>query len=379
MTNSPFVAFIPVPGINECCSLSRCWRNHYRANFWRSPPISPVLPERFTYEGTNGDTSLPDWLRYHSAVGAIAGRYCATDRRLVIAVAVPTRAYCAAFTALGAITANASGDEIFVESESQFKQLCELRHNAAVLLRKGKRKLKGRYTGVDTLEKNGIPTPHVRIQVNSRAGGGTTHLISPELAHRVEISVGNRQELPKQQKGHRIKSSIEFVDEFFPDHSLDNVALKSRLLCAIVGRANTLMREMKDTRLAVQNPEQQETARGTLQDVVRIRSFGAETDHFLAEVVPADSKTMETDEAPPVVVFDGSYGFLKQRSRWPQSNLVVVLDRTEPGFDDAVNTQNENYMKRRAADDQLEELGSLPDAPPGVEIVAFEEKCGCKS
>lgn len=337
-----------------------------------------MLPDQFIYEDADGgDQPLPGWLRYHSAVGAIAGRYSVNGRRLVIAAAVPTRAYCAAFNSLGVVTANASADGVFVESELHFQRLRQLPFGAAVLYRQKSKKLKGRLEGSDTVpQKDGTEKPCVRIRVHNRGSGGLTHLVYAENAHKVEIVGGVQGELPKKQKGRRVKSSIEFVDEFFPNESLESVALKSRVLCAIVGRANALLREMKETKLAVQSSDKQQVTRGTLQDVVRIRAFaGNEADHFLADVVPVDSKTVDLDDSPPVVVFDGAAGFLKQRSKWPLSNLVVILDRTEPGFDDAVAAQNETYMKRRVGDNEVEGLASLPDAPPGVEIVAFEERC----
>lgn len=342
--------------------------------------VSSAIPDQFHYDDVGEVRPLPDWARYFAAAGELAARYRNDGQRIVIAIAVPTRSHCAAFAALGAVTASASSADVFIASESQFEHLRELRHGAAVRLRKGNKALKGRFTGIEQLANNGVGKPYARIQVQSRGGGSLTHLVPPESAGRIEIVAGTRRELPKQQKGHRIRSSIEFADEFFPDRSLERLALKSKVLCAIVGRANALVKEIEETQLSVRSAEDEASVHGTLQDVVRIRSFGSETDHFLAEVVPVDSSSDESgDEVPPVVIFDGAYGFLKKRSSWRQSNALVIVDRTENYFDSAVDTLNQDFAKRRIDGEGDSKYDGLPSAPPGVELFAYEERSGCSS
>ena len=70
------------------------------------------------------------------------------------------------------------------------------------------------------------------------------------------------------------------------------------------------------------------------------------------------------------VVFDGALGFLKWGQMWHGRHQVVILDRTEPYFDDAISAINTRFSQNRT-DGEVALPGS--DAPPGGEVLAFRE------
>jgi hypothetical protein len=70
------------------------------------------------------------------------------------------------------------------------------------------------------------------------------------------------------------------------------------------------------------------------------------------------------------VVFDGALGFLRWGQLWHGRHQVIMLDRTEPYFDDAISAINTRFSQNRTGGD-----GALPGsaAPPGGEALAFRE------
>ncbi len=286
---------------------------------------------------------------------------------------MPTRAYCAAFTALGVVTQLASESDIFVHKDEHFECLLNLRPGTAVHLEINGRKVKGIFEGAGSHEFKGDEHRHVKIRVKSRKAGGQTRCISAKDAHKIEVLTESTDELPDRQKGHRVTTTTEFADRFFPQ-TLDSSASSSEILCAIVGRASALVEEIRETKLTICDSD--EKLAGSLQDVIRIRSFSGEREHFLADVLPSDRPTSEPlSNVPPVVLFDGAAAFLSRRNDWRDSNWIVLVDRTEPNFESAVDVLNQDYLAARTtAVDLSPEFSDLPDAPPSVELFAYRVK-----
>ena len=70
---------------------------------------------------------------------------------------------------------------------------------------------------------------------------------------------------------------------------------------------------------------------------------------------------------PNIIIFDGANSFLKSRDDWLESHAIILLDRTENHFQEAIDTLNQDYINR--SNDFLLKQFSLPF---GVEIVAYK-------
>lgn len=301
-----------------------------------------------------------------------------------MSVAVPTRAYCAAFTALGVVMEQATTDGVFVKTQQHFDRLSALPLQSDVYYRDGDRKLKGKIVEVGSMERNLKEERFIKVQVQparrefTKVGqaGGKTYIVWPEFAHNVENATKAHGELPSQQKGQSVRENADFASHFF-ENQLSGVALDSQVLCTIVGRSNSLVREIKETKLALQTPEEDKQIAGALQDIIRIRRFGRESEQYFAEVVPLDAtQDQPGSESSPIVIFDGSTSFLKRRDDWRGSSWIVIVDRTEQLFDEAVEVLNQDYLKRRKINSEIDSVFSLlPDAPAGVELFAYMETC----
>lgn len=114
-------------------------------------------------------------------------------------------------------------------------------------------------------------------------------------------------------------------------------------------------------------------ADGLLQDVLRADRFVTDNQSYRSTIVPVGSAPPTGDviaNREMAVVFDGALGFLKRADMWAGSHQVVILDRTEPYFDDAISAINAKFSQNHADGDS-----ALPgaDAPAGGEVLSFRE------
>jgi hypothetical protein len=107
--------------------------------------------------------------------------------------------------------------------------------------------------------------------------------------------------------------------------------------------------------------------------VLRVNRFVVGDQSYRTALVPVGSSTPSADVISKVemgVVFDGAAGFLKWGTLWQHQHQVIILDRTELYFDDAITAINSRFSQNRAdAEPSLPVAG----APPGGEVLAFRE------
>ena len=165
-------------------------------------------------------------------------------------------------------------------------------------------------------------------------------------------------------------SRSEFIAQVFQGADLWNFVTKSTLDCVILGNVGSLVQEATATKLSV-GSRGQEVSAGTLRDILRIRKlYDNNKEAFRSDIFPVNVRdhAMPSETiSPHLVVFDGAVSFLKWRHKWSHCNWVVILDRTEPRFTEAVQIVNEEYLSR------ISDCGlRLPQPPPlSVELVAF--------
>lgn len=326
------------------------------------------LPVELCYEDNDDWSLAPAWCDYFSMLGASAS--CASEtNRIVAAVALPTRAYVAAFVAVGVVT-SAAAAELFETAERHFQEIIALRPRSSVFFREKKnervRRLKGHYLGRDEQGR-------ARIQVEKN---GRIHLVTRERANEVElIKDSPNNKLPKRQIGKRVNLNASFIERFFSSGDVASNAFNSSVFCAIVGVRNTLEQEITTTRFTVERKsESSTTARGTLQDILKVRAFAGENAPFFSDVFPSSIPPDSDLHSPRVVVLDGSNAYLRHQYSWPHANLVVLLDRTETAFEDAAHALNANYIESDTRNDGILDPDTFPAAPPSVETVFYEER-----
>jgi len=327
--------------------------------------VSDIL---YYNDGSKRET-VPSWAQFFIELGSITSSSTRSGLRLVVGVAIPTRSYAAALTGFGIVTTRSTLPVDGITAQEYFKQLCRLEVGTAVSLIRGNRKLKGVFTGCMHISGE----DRIGVRVHDVEAGGLTHLISAKDSFKVEVSISEFEKLPKKQTGKLVPPLSSFARCFISKNQVQTFARQSRLECVLLGRINAFKSEIIQTGFATKTSKQY-LAEGTLQDVLRVRRFMKEGEHFRSEVFRVDGKRPPiTDFANPyITIFHGATGFLKWRDSQLSSNWIVLLDRTEPYFGDAAALLIQGDNLNRIDDESLQ---NLPPVPQGVEIVSYYELC----
>lgn len=332
--------------------------------------MSVLAPVNLHFEDSGEWHSLPEWAEYFINIGKHLSSAENSTSRIVTAIVVPTRAYCAAFVSLGMIISDAAARDR-QSAVTHFENLFDMPVGTPVIFRPSTGKiLKGLLQGPE--EYNGML--YVRVQVQSRdarTGGGLTHLIDESRSLQVQPAKHSGK-LPKKQGAENKRYANAFVDGLLGEADPVQLGIRSKLICALVGKKNVLEHEIRHTPLAL-HANGYCRAEGQIQDVLRVDRFVASEQSYRSALVPVGSSQPSgdvTDKIEMGVIFDGAAGFLKWGTMWPGQHQIIILDRTELYFEDAINAINSRFTQNRA-DAEPTLLGS--NAPPGGEVLAFRE------
>ncbi len=337
----------------------------------------------------NGEYApLPSWGNSLLRLGQHIGQTGGSDNCSVVCLVLPTRAFGAALLSfgvvLGRLAATRGDDET---SKEHVEHLSNLRMGDSVTILDGARRTKGEFRGIKT-SANGAAMICVRQPVAK--GGGLTRWFIPEYCAVSRLPSGGILLVPGQAPAENLIPNPTFVSRFLPEERLLPFATRSVMECLVIGNLNVLRSETTDTVFAsycepdgtrgAGEPQQlrRETesegawAEGKLHDILRTRRFLGENRTYRADVLAAQARTTPdrvADAEDAVVVFDGAMAFLKWSSYCSPACKIVLLDRTEPRFDDAVQQINAKYVMRTgdAADLMIRPLAA------GIETVAYRE------
>lgn len=326
-----------------------------------SGPENP-LPRGVCFIAEERHRQLPDWAHFYVTLGSFLSCNEDAGSRVVVGLALPVRTFSAVFCALGLIRSLAlKRQENVDQAATHFEYLLSLPVDTPVTYRKGRTRYRGKLK----------PRPRQRelgIQVENERGGNTTIIItSPKAALRISPLDVEEIRLPMNQQGRQIRTATSFIEAFVPGGDAAAYLSRSSLDTLIVGRINLLKREICDTRFAL------DKATGSLQDVLRVRRFLGSGEMYRSEICTSAGNRAPTfpgEMVPHTVIFDGARGFLKWQSDMQDSHRVVMLDRSDPEFDDAVNLLMQQSMSRLGDVD----LSALPKPPAGVELIAYRTR-----
>lgn len=318
---------------------------------------------------------LPSWGQFFITLGADIYKTLDPDRRLVVAIAVPTRAYAAVLLALGVI-ANGSGAG---NGAAHVDQISELVIDTPVFLFKeqtdGMHRAKGLYKGCSLKNTGGEELFYIKVQLD-RAGDANREFPLTMWPF-IQVAAFPVESMPARETWRQVTVEDPFTALAVGRRHAKDLAMRSRLECVIVGQASALNREIVDTPFAVRGQDDL-FVEGRLQDLVRARRFSSGLEAFRSDVIATDNSDMGKATgslSPPLAILDGSAAYLKWRHMFRGSNRVVVLGRADRAFEEAVHTLNDEYTLER--DVTLEGDGDIDlgfeAVPPGVDVMAFWE------
>ncbi len=327
------------------------------------------------YLGREAYQPLPSWGHFFISLGADIYETIDPNRRLVIGIAVPSRAYAAVLIALGMI-ANGSGTG---NGAAHVDRLSNLAIDTPLFLFKeqadGMHRAKGLYKGCSLKNIGGTEVFYIKVQLDR---AGHAHREFPlTMWPSIQVAAFPVESMPAGERWSKVTVENPFATLAVGSRQAKDLAMRSRLECVILGQANALSRETVDTPFAVRDQDGL-FVEGRLQDLVRAHRFSSGMEAFRSDVLPTDNPDMDKAAgslAPPLAILDGSAAYLKWRHMFRGTNRVVVLDRADRGFEAAVHTLNDEYTLER--DVTLERDGDADPGfeavPPGIDVMAFWE------
>ena len=343
---------------------------------------------KLRYATVEGSAKLPAWANFYLELGSflISQLEQASERR-VLGVAIPTRAFSAVFCAVGAVVGSIATGDVQPNDDEHFAQLCEAPCGTHIKFRDRDKKGKDRLLDGILLGSQEITSPlkgstgpvrmlQIQLEKSSMqdpAAGGLRRYIPRERARdvtlaNVEITL-TANSLPVGQKGAILAPTSDFARAVLGSHAITEFERESHMTCLLIGSQTALRNEVT---VPVFQTDAGQT--GTLSDLLRIRRLVGVTRPFRSDLFAANSRRPPRFPAernrPDLVIFDGSLGFLKWRDYFPSSHWLVLLDQTEPGFEEGLQTLNNHYIQRNGTDPNLDDFPSLPD---GVELIFFQE------
>lgn len=318
--------------------------------------------DRWHCEAKEAWQPLPSWCSGYIALGQCMARHNQNGTRLVTGLAAPTRAYAAAFTATGYVLARAALAIAQVDCAEHFQKLCNLPPQTPVTYQENNRILKAIFEGCE--EHDG--KRYIVIRVNREHA---RRKVPASLAANIQISEKQFVNLPKHQIGTAL-NDVPLLSACKVNFDIGEFCRHSRLEATMIGNRKMLLHELNAPLAA--KADNGEFRIGTLQEVLRIKGRVAAGLGYRANLRSDREAKVKPDasEIPSLVIFDGAAGFLKWRDAWRGSHWIIILDKTEPRFKEAVDTLNQEYLNNRLEDTPL----SLPELPAGVDVLAYEEE-----
>ena len=322
-------------------------------------------PINLHFEDSGHWYSLPEWAEYFIGIGKQLTSASNADTRIVTVIVVPTRAFGAAFVSLGMVISDAASRHRASEA-AHFEMLFDLPPGTHVIYRPRPGKV---FKGILQSPEESDGKLRIRVQVHSRPGY-LTHILDESSAFRVQPAKHSGK-LPKTQ-GSTSRFTNEFVESLIGETDPVQLGVQSKVVCTIVGRKNALEHEIRHTPLAI-HINGHRRVEGQLQDVLRLNKFVAPQQCHRSALVAVGGDAPPSDvinDTEIGVVYDGAAGFLKWGSLRREGHQVVILDRTEPYFEDAISSINNRFSQNSIrGEDALHVTG----APPGGEFLSFRE------
>lgn len=315
----------------------------------------------FYYVQNDNVECLPAWAYFFLGLGYELSGLPNDTWRIVASLALPTRAFASSFTATGFVLGKVEDKSPVDSMQAQF--ILSLKPGTSVYIRTDKnKKLRGivkKFVEFNNKQYISIRTTNMEVRSFS----------IDEYASRITIAE-REVNLPKyQQSGYSIEIPSHFLQNCLSDELALKHILNSSFDVLLVGRKKVIESEVN--KFCFSCKKGNKFATGCMQEILRVRQFSGANKSYRSQCIPSSSiasKSEIGEQVPSVVIFDGAVAYIKLGHKWRSSHQIVLLDRTERQFDEAVELLNQNYSYR------LEDVSNLPiHIPNGVEMMVYKD------
>lgn len=321
------------------------------------------LPRLHYLLSDNTSELLPEWAYFFMQLGYQLASIPNDSYRVVAALAIPTRVFSCSLVTSGIVFARAGRSASLDAAQLQY--IRNLKPNTHVHVRMDdNRKHRGVFQEVKKIQG--------QERIIIRTGRNEMRYFSlEEFASRITVS-DRDVSLPKyQQSGHSIEAPDKFLQCCIGETLAQQHILDSSFEALLVGRKSFLDPELCDTLFICKTSNKFAGAKGCLQEILRVRQFSGANKSYRTQYISPANITPEKEigtQIPPIVVFDGANAYIKLGHKWQSAHQVVLLDRTERQFGDAIELLNQNYTYR------LEGGFKFPmSIPDGIEMTVYRD------
>lgn len=305
---------------------------------------------------------LPEWARFYINLGEAVASYNMNQGRLVLGLAIPTRAFAASLIAAGIVATLSRVPVTSLDENEYFNHFCTLETGTPLVYRCRNRVFQAVFDGVTEFEGE----KRIRLRITNPRGGNLTALLNANQSMGV-TKAKTKHKLPKSQGGRKILADDRFTRSLLPDGvDVYEFASSSRLECLIVGRVKSFYSEAIKTQFAAKSDNK--FLVGNLQALLRIRKFSPRQPYRSDIYHLGQRNAAAPSTLPKFVLFDGSQAYLQCRHFLRQSPWIILLDRTDRSFHEAVHFVNDGYA-RRTGQGALQ----IPAFSSGIEGIVYEE------
>jgi|GEM_PF-1071118 len=334
------------------------------------PPTQYITDNTQFYFLNNNNqwASLPEWGNFLINIGSNIVKSQIGEERFVVGLAIPTRSYAAALVALGVVLAKSVTPINSTTSKEHFERLCKLKQGTRVFYKD----INGWSNAIFDGVCNDYDRPLIRVRTRNLARRmkkkepDLIYFICKEKSQRIKFAPS----YPEIQLGKPLINQ-ESPNNCLGSADAPNFCTTTQLDCVILGHIGILKHEITKIPFAY-SLLGYKFKEGTLQDILRVRRFMSRGEPYRSEILPVcEQKEPKAAEVliSNITIFDGASSFIKWRDYWRNSHWIILLDRTETRFENAVNIINQEYSYRICEGGMQE----IPLIPPGVEIVVYQE------
>ena len=303
---------------------------------------------------------LQPWAQFFLGLGSTLATIRSEKNKFVAALALPTRSYAATL-----IGAGLSCTSFFLNpdiSEKHIELVISLPNGTPVRYLNNGKLIKAIKQEVINYENK------LRIGLMVEGDGNKTIYIDSKDANRIEVSEKQYDRLPMHQKGRDISPPSNLLNELLLNRSYEYV-FRTRVDGLVVGSFNSLQYESQTTLGFIS--EDGMVHQGFLHELFRLKGLQpASCGHrfLLRSAISNVSEELDNGlSADSFVIFDGALGFTKWKEYFHNHSWIVLLDHTEPNFQNAVSQINQEYIYRSDGDAKI----SFPFLPGGIEMMFF--------
>ena len=319
------------------------------------------LTDRLRYIARDKASPLPDWARYLILLGESVGARAGAAGPIMAVASVPVRAFAAVLTSMGVIIRRVLDPGHVLSFEEHFRRICSRGIGTAVTVtRGGTRRFMGRFQGTE----NHDGTSYLRVQLTGKGGGKETLSVPLHHCHRVQLR-SEPYELTDRRLSARASAPTPFLIDCLDERPATKLVERARTDCVLRGHFSVLAPELRDQLFEVNAGRA-----GSLSQILRPKRIIPQgAPHRSIILTLRQSLTTIDSPEPPVLVFDGALSFLRHSKNVTTHNSIVLLDRSEARYDDAVDGVLE-FLRTRGRRFDLPD--SLAEAPRGLDLLLVE-------